>query len=250
MLLLASVVLATGCGDPKDLIDKVASAEASQRKEGPPPAPTPTKATTMPELAVDTIGALFGGRRVREPASEKGRAELREALKDLPINDNPVTLKVEKKAKIPDVAAVVDGFGEAGAPKVVVQSQGRTGLPTELRLTPLGKVPKPPACALIATVTEDLDTGVWPVKGGGGARHRKGLAGPDLTNTAETLEDRLAQCDSKIAFFSANEKLDFQFAFNVGGTIVNSDKEHKIENLVLLGVEPVAGRRLELESKK
>jgi hypothetical protein len=252
VLLASALLVATaGCGDPKELIDKVASAEASQRKQQePPPEPSATRPTSMPELLVDSLGALLGGKRVREPASEKGRVELREVVKNLPVNDNPVTVRVEKNAKTPHVAAVVDAFGEAGAPKVVVQSEGRPDVPKELRLTPRSKAPKPPECAIVASVTEDLDTGDWPVKGGGGARHRKGWAGPDMTNTAKTLEDRLEQCDARVAYFSANAKYDWQLAFNLGGTIVVSDKQHKIENLVLLGDEPVAGRRLELETKK
>ena len=240
-----------GCNDPKELIDKVESAQATARKEQPPPPEaTATKPTTMPELLVDTMGALLGPKRVGKLATPEGKAELKEAVKLLPVNDNPVTLRVDKKAKITDVASVVEAFGEAGAPKVVVQSEGRADLPKELRLTPLCRLPQPPGCSIVATVTEDVDTGVWPLKGGGGLKARKGWAGPDLAITAKNLKKQIEACESKAAFFSANEKYEFQVAFNLGGTIVQSDEKGKIENLVLLGPEPVAGRKVELEFKK
>jgi biopolymer transport protein ExbD len=240
-----------GCSNPKDLIDKVESAQATARKEAvPPPEATTTKPITMPELLVDTMGVLLGPKRVGKLNTPEGKAELDAAVKLLPVNDNPVTLRVDKKAKIFDVAAVVEAFGRAGAPKVVVKSEGRTDLPKELRLTPLCRLPQPPSCSIVATVTEDVDTGVWPLKGGGGLKARKGWAGPDLAITSKNLKKEIEASDSKAAFFSANEKFEFQTAFNLGGTIVQSDEKGKLENLVLLGEEPVAGRKVELEFKK
>jgi biopolymer transport protein ExbD len=241
-----------GCSTPKDLIDKVESAQATARKEQPPPSePTAVKPITMPDLLVDTMGALLGPKRVGKLNTPEGKADLDAAVKLLPVNDSPVTLRVDKKAKVYDVATVVEAFGKAGAPKVIVKSEGRADLPKELRLTPLCRLPQPPSCSIVATVTADGDTGVWPLKGGGGHKARKGLAGPDLSTTAESIKKDLEACESKAAFFSANdESFDFQMAFNVGGTIVKSDERGQIENLVLLGEEPVAGRKVELEFKK
>lgn len=250
--LLALAAVAACKEDPKGLIDKVEGLQSSARKvEAPPPTVSAAKPTTMPELVVDNLGAYLGGKRVATPTSKEGRVALDEIVKALPVADTPtITLKADKKAKTPDVAAVVEAFGRAGASKVVVQTEGRADLPKELKLTPLVHVQTPPSCAIVAAVTEDLDTGVWPTKGGGGARHRKGWAGPDLTNTAKTVEKQLEQCESRTAFFSANAKWDWQLAFNVGGTIIQSDKTGKIDTLVLLGDEPVAGRKLEVEFKK
>jgi hypothetical protein len=240
-----------GCSDPKELIDKVGSAQETARRQAPPPPePTATKPITMPELLVDTMGALLGPKRVGKLNTPEGKAELKEAIKLLPVNDSLVTLRVDKKAKIADVGAVVEAFGAAGAPKVVVKSEGRADLPKELRLTPLCRLPEPSSCSIVATVTEDVDTGVWPLKGGGGLKARKGWAGPDLTLTAKNLKKQIEACDSKAAFFSANDRFEFQVAFNLGGTIVQSDEKGKLENLVLLGEEPVAGRKVELEFKK
>jgi hypothetical protein len=54
------------------------------------------------------------------------------------------------------------------------------------------------------------------------------------------------RCDSKTAFFSSASKLTWQMTYNMGALIVKVDTDKKIDKLVLLGEEPVAGRPLKL----
>jgi hypothetical protein len=89
---------------------------------------------------------------------------------------------------------------------------------------------------------DDLSTAVWPYKGGLGKRQRKGLAGPDLSHTGETLEKEIGACDSTMAFFSSDDGVGWEMAYNLAGTVVISDKKKKIDTLVLLHEAPVAGR--------
>lgn len=237
-----------GCEGDKgeqELIDKVMSAQQPTST----PAPT-TTFKTMPELTVDPLGAYLGGKRADKLQKKEGQKKLDEIIEQLPVDDNPVTLIVEKKAKIPDVGVVVEAFGRAGAPQVIVKTEGRADLPKELTLTPLVHVSKPPECAVVGAINEELIVAVWTLKGGGGGKFRKGWAGPDLTHAAEGMEKRLERCKSTVAFFSSAGSLDWQMAFNVGGTLLKADKETKIKQLVLLGEEPVGGRKVELEFKK
>jgi biopolymer transport protein ExbD len=247
LFLLTLAPLAAGCDDPPKA--GAASASASAAASG---APTPASATTdrpkptaMPDLVVDEDGPYLGGSRVKL-ADPTGPEKLTKIVKDLPINGKPVTLQVDKKAKVTAVAAVVAALGEAGAPKVVVKTDGRNDLPKELTLTPESRVSSPPGCSIVAMVLKDLSTAVWPVKGGTARKQRKGLAGPDLSHTGEQLEKDIGSCDSTMAFFSGDDSIGWESTFNIAGTVLVSDKKKKLDTLVLLKDEPVAGRALSL----
>ncbi len=140
------------------------------------------------------------------------------------------------------MAAVVARFGDAGAPKITIKTEGRKDLPQQLDVTPESRVAPPPACSVVVTVLKDLSTAIWPVKGGRAKKQRKGLAGPDLSHTGEQLEKDLGGCESTMAFFSGDESLGWELAFNLAGTVLTSDKKKRVDTLVLLHEEPVAGR--------
>lgn len=91
-------------------------------------------------------------------------------------------------------------------------------------------------------VLKDLSTALWPIKGGTAKKQRKGFAGPDLSNTGDQMKKDLAGCESNVAFFSADETVEWQMAYNLAGTLLNSDEKKKIDSLVLLSQVPVAGR--------
>jgi hypothetical protein len=113
-------------------------------------------------------------------------------------------------------------------------------------VTPESRLSSPAACSIVATVLKDLSTAVWPYRGGMARKQRKGLAGPDLTRTAEQLEKDLAACDATTAFFSGDDTVGWESAFNLAGTVMISDKKKRIDTLVLLHEEPVAGRPVTL----
>jgi hypothetical protein len=95
-------------------------------------------------------------------------------------------------------------------------------------------------------VLKDLSTAIWPFKGGMGKRQRKGLAGPDLSQTGEQLTKEIAACSGSIVFFSAAEELPWEMAYNLAGTVLVADEKKKIDTLVLLRATPVAGRQVKI----
>ncbi len=236
----------TACDDPPRPTGGATSATAAAASSIPAPVATDRpKPTSMPDLIVDPDGPYLGGQRVNLTEAT-GAEKLGKIVKDLPINGNPVTLIVDKKAKVSAVAAVVQALGVAGAPKVTVKTDGRNDLPKTLELTPESRVSTPSGCAIVATILKDLSTAVWPFKGGLAKKQRKGLAGPDLSHTGEQLEKDLAACDSTTAFFSGDDSVGWESAFNLAGTVLVSDKKKKVDTLVLLQEEPVAGRAVTL----
>ncbi|MEZ4308113.1 MAG: biopolymer transporter ExbD [Polyangiaceae bacterium] len=238
-LLLLSFAVAA-CDDPKGsgAIAQTASATATA-------APEPPRPKTMPSLLVDAEGPYLGIERVRMQ-DPKAAEKLTKLIADMPIDGKPVTLIVEKKAKIQHVAAVVTELGKAGAPKVILKTDGRNDVPKELTITPQSRLTgAPPACTVAAMVMKDFATAVWPIRGGTARKHTKGMAGPDLSNTGAQLKKDIEACDST-AVFSSDDTIEWELAFNLAGTIVVSDEKKKIDTLVLLSEIPVAGRPVAL----
>jgi hypothetical protein len=108
------------------------------------------------------------------------------------------------------------------------------------------KLDKVPGCSISVMVNDVLNTGVWAAKGGMGQKHVKGFAGPDLSNTAESIKKRMKICKSPIAFFGGSFKHDWQHFYNLGALVTKLDEKKRIEKLVLLADEPVAGRPVKL----
>lgn len=197
----------------------------------------------MPAVTVDDMGPFIAGQRA-SLKEQDGPAKLKKIVSELPIKGKEVDLVVLKNAKMTDVMAVVRELGAAGAPSIKVKSaEGRGDLPKEFSIVAQSKLAdKPAACSVVAMISKNLATDVWAISGGTGKRHVKGFAGPDLSNTGETLQKVLKKCDSKIAFFSADDTLGWEMAHMMGGAILANDEEKKITTLVLLDEVPVPGR--------
>ncbi|MCA9622164.1 MAG: biopolymer transporter ExbD [Myxococcales bacterium] len=246
LLLVGPLRLLLGCDGPPSKAEQLASEAAKTAEPAPPAEPQPPTFKEMPSITVDDLGAYIGGRRASDLDKEQGRKKLAEIVDALPVNGEKVTITAIKKANPRDVFETVWALGKKGAPKVIIKTDARDDLPAELEVTPQSEVKDAEGCSIVAMVTSNADTGVWTYKGGMGRRHRKGFAGPDLSNTGETIKKDLARCKSDVAFFSAAYNMPWEHAFAMGGLIRKADEEHKIAKLVLLGDEPVAGRKVEL----
>lgn len=238
LLVTLATLLASGCDDPPKPAAVVVPSAATAE---PTPSPIGAKPKVMPELLVDEDGPYLGGTRIKLTDST-GPEKLLKIAKELPINGSPVVLLVDKRAKVTATAAVVAALGEAGAPKIIIKTDGRKDLPKEISVTPESRLGSAPSCSLVAMLLKDFSTAVWPMKGGTARKVRKGLAGPDLSHTAEQLEKDIANCESTTAFFSGDESVAWESTFNLAGTVLTSDRKKKLETLVLLREEPVAGR--------
>ena len=239
--LLAIAALLAACDDgPPKPAGTGASATAPTTIAAPAP-PTPAKPKGMPELLVDNDGPYLAGTRINL-ADPQGPEKLAKIVKELPINGQQVTLTVEKKAKTPYVAAVVAALGDAGAPTGKIKTDGRDDLPKEITVTPEARVAALPACTVTVMVLKDLSTAIWAVRGGRAKQQRKGMAGPDLSNTGEQITKDLAGCDATMALFSGDESVPWENAFNLAGTALKADEKKKLETLVLPREAPVAGR--------
>jgi len=242
---LLGLAVLVGCGDKESRVDEML-AEADSAAPTAAPAPPPSDEKTMPTLLVDLDGIVVGTTRIKKLKTDADKAKVETAVADLPYTSDPVKIRVLKKAKTPFVSELVWQLGKAGAKSIIIKTDARDDLAQELRLAPESSLGEVPECSVAAMVTKSADTGVWPFKGGGGRKHSKGFAGPDLTNTEATIKKRLEACESDVALFSAAENMGWEHAFNMGALLVRADEKKKIKKLILLGIEPVAGRSIEL----
>ncbi len=245
---LALAAALGACDEPKK--DSAAPSAAASASEAPAPSASapagPRPFSVMPDMFVDDSAIAIGPERIDLNKAD-GAAKLKETVDRVPADNKQVTLRTTTKASPRDVGAVITQLGKHGVPTILLKMEGgRKDLPGEIVITPEGRIESADDCSVVASVLEDLSTGVWTFKGGGGKKARKGLSGPDITATGDNIQGSLKGCGSKTAFFSVSPKLRWEHAFHIGALIRKTDADAKIDKLVYLSEEPVAGRPVKL----
>ncbi|NUP07380.1 MAG: biopolymer transporter ExbD [Polyangiaceae bacterium] len=240
---VSALLVLVACGDePKAGATSASAQTATATTPAPTASAAPAGSAKFPQVLVDDQGPVVHGQR-SFPDKEGGLAKLKKDVAELPIDGKEVPITIEKKAKLKDVVALVDALGEKGAPTVRITADSRGDLPKEIVVVPQAKmVGTPPPCSVVAIITKTFESDVWTIQGTTAKKGPKGFAGPDMTLAGETLQKELKKCDSKYAFFSADDTLTWDYAHMIGGAIRAADADKKIEHLVLLSEVPVPGR--------
>lgn len=229
--------------------------EAEAPKKAPPSgapvaaaplSPTP-KQETSPEFEIDTVSTKVGFERALLQNPE-GRAKLAALLSDAKkwVEGKDLVLTVNRKVKVPWVAAYLDELGKLAPAKVMVRTETRKDYRPELRFTPEAKVQAPP-CSVVGMVTSDYGTAVWKLAGGAAGKRGRGMAGPDLSMTGDTIERLGKACPESSSFFVAvAEGVEWGLAYDLAAS--SRVLEHvKFEEAVLLGETPVPGHKVTLK---
>lgn len=236
-----SLALAACDEKPKPDTTKAASASAAPEPTAPPAPEGP------PELVIDDLSPKVGFSRVlvdKKDGPEKLKKEFEAAKKHFD-GETPL-LKVDRKAKLDWVLAMLTELEAIGASGVEVETDTRTSYPKKLPITFQSQAKDAPKCALVGSVLEDRATAIWKLSGGMAMKRAKGMAGPDFTMTGETIERMGLQCkDSKWFFFSADEDVEWGLAYDLAAS-TQTLEELKLEKFVVLNKRPVAGRPVDL----
>lgn len=200
-----------------------------------------------PELAIDDLGPKVGFSRIlldKPDGRDKLRAELTEAKQH--FEGKEATLSVIRNAKLVWVTTLLSELGKIGASKVIIKTETRKEFPAELAFTPEAKAPTPEACAVVGMILDDRSAAIWKVGGGTAIKKAKGLAGPDLSMTSETIERMAKACKASNMFFvSASDSVEWGLAYDLAAS-TRSIADVKFETLVVLEKTPTAGRKVEL----
>jgi hypothetical protein len=214
-----------------------------------PPAPATTPATTQgpPDLAIDNISPKVGFARASflYPDGQKKLALELGGHREF-LEGKEVVLRVDRKAKQEWVAAYLIELGRIGVPKVTVKTETRSEYPSEVVFTPEPKLVDPPACSPVAGILEDRSTAVWKLSGGAAGRRPKGMAGPDLSMTGESLERVGKACKLASPLFVYGAKdIEWGLVFDLAASSKTLSGVH-FDSAVLLSILPVPGHKVAL----
>jgi len=219
-------------------------------KDAPIPAPPASaipKKETAPELEIDSVSTKVGFERALLHNPE-GRAKLVSLLGEARkwFEGKEALLVVDRKAKVPWVAIYLEELGKLGPSKVTVRTDTRTEYNRDQRFTPEAKVQAPP-CSVVGMVTSDFGTAVWKLSGGAAGKRGRGMAGPDLSMTGDTIQRLAKGCKESSTFFvSVAEGIEWGLAFDLGASSRVVPEVH-FEDTVLLGEIPTPGHKVDLK---
>ena len=200
-----------------------------------------------PDFEIDSIGPKVGFERTLTDTPE-GLSKFREELEKQKeyITGKDLTLVVDRQAKRPWVVSYLSGLFNQGVGSVKIKTDTREGYPGELKFLAQSKASGAPGCAAVGMILDDRSTAVWKLSGGTASRRQKGMAGPDLSMTGETLERVGKQCKGSTDFFvSAAETVEWGLIYDLAASSQRLEK-FKFERMVLLSEIPTPGHKVEL----
>jgi hypothetical protein len=240
---LLALLGALGCEDAP----KPAPATTATGTAEPAPSPTPTKPTLPPSIVVDTSGALVAGNRVTlEGAGALARlkSELEQHREFLEKKE--VRVAAERKVKPAYVDAMLAGLGAIGATRVLVRTSTRSDFPSEVGFLPPDAAKAAPRCSVIGMILADRSSAVWHLQGGVAGRRGKGMAGPDLTLTGETIRKHAKSCkESSVLFVAGAEGVEWGLVYDLAASSKTLGSVFFAE-AALVSTPPVPGRPVEL----
>ncbi len=245
LALLALPLIALGCDDPPP---KNPFEPSPDKPKQPPPVTETPKPSGTPQLTIDTVGPKVGFARALLEQRE-GQANLRAELEKNREHfaGKPSTLIVDRKAKQAHVAVFLEELGKIGSKPVTIKTESRKDYPTEVAFTPENAIGDVPSCSVVAIVMEDRGTAVWKLSGGVAGKREKGMAGPDLTMTGDTIVRIAKACEqSRTIFVAAAPELEWGLAFDLAASTKALDKAY-FDSVVFLGATPVPGHKVDLK---
>lgn len=219
-------------------------------KDAPIPAPPVSaipKKDVAPILEIDTISPKVGSDRALLMHPE-GKAQLTQLLTDAKrwIEGKDVVVLVDRKTKVPWVATYLDELAKVGPSKITIKTDTRKEYSQDQVFVPESKVKAPP-CSVVGMVMSDYGTAVWKLSGGVAGKRTKGMAGPDLSMTGDTIERFAKGCkDSSTFFVQVADGIEWGLAFDLGAS--SRVLEHaKFDTTVLLNEIPTAGQKVDFK---
>jgi len=239
-LLVAFV--AAGCEDKPQPPPATTASPTPEATATPPPKPT-----LPPTLVVDTSGALVAGTRVSldgAGAVERLKTELAQHREF--IDGKETRFAAERPVKPSYVAAMLEALTATGATRALVRTSTRSEFPGEIGFIGLAKAKSAPPCSVVAVITDDRGSAVWSLKGGVAGKRGKGMAGPDLTLTAETLTTHAKKCpESQVLFVGGAPGVEWGLVYDLAASTKTLPKAYFSE-LALVADSPVPGHPVEL----
>lgn len=241
--LALSLPLGVACGSDKP---KTNPFETKKDTVEPPKIVEPPKPEGPPEFVVAAEGPKVAWTYVmleKPDGKQKLRSEI--ATHSKFVSGKEVALKADRPAKLAHVAEMIQALLEAGATGVAVSTETRAEFPKTVTFSP--RPQSPAACSVVAKVLSERRIAVWALKGGTAVKSPKGLAGPDLSMAATSLENAANRCKgSDAVFVSADEDVEWGLTYDLSAATQKLEKA-RLGKVTLLVPAPVAGRAVKLD---
>lgn len=211
----------------------------------PPPMKEPPKPEGPPSLEIDSISPKVGFERENFQYPD-GRQKLAAALAQnkAQFEGKEVQLLVDRKAKQEWVSAYLTELSNIGVPRVKVKTETRAEFPSELVFTPEPRLTKAPACSTVAMIMADRSTAVWKLSGGVAGRRPKGMAGPDLSMTGDSIERVAKACkNSSTLFVTAAPEIEWGLVYDLAAS--SKALAGLFDTIGLLSITPVPGHKVD-----
>jgi hypothetical protein len=246
LVALGSVLFALlGCDDPgpqKNPFDPPKDAPVK-----PPPVTEVPKPKGPPELSIDNLSPKIGFSRVllQKPTDrEKLKNEILAVRND--FSGKEATVSIDRKADSKWVIAMLEELANIGAQPIVIKTSSRTDFTQQLTMDVPFRAGKVADCSVVTAILADRSTAVWKLSGGTAARRGKGLGGPDLSMTGETIERYAKACkQSNTLFVSGAEGIEWGLIYDLAASTKKLEKV-SFERIILLSEPPTAGRAVKL----
>lgn len=213
----------------------------------PPPITEPPKPKGPPDLTVSQEGPKVGWTYIMldKPDGKQKLANEIAANKEY-VSGKDVTVRADRNSKLAHVAAMIDALADGGATSITVSTETRTEFPKSVKFSPPAAGKSAPACSVVAKVLSERRNAVWSLKGGTAVKSPKGLAGPDMAMTGDSLDAAARRCkDSDFVFVSADDDVEWGLVYDLSAATQTLEKA-KLGHVVLLEPSPVAGRPVKL----
>lgn len=194
----------------------------------PPPEPPPK---SPPSLSVDEGGPQVRGLGVvlTQPNGAPdavGRQKLQTYLEDERefLADKELSVSVVRKAKTNYVAIFLEELAKFSPSKISITTETRGDLPGTVPFVAQSKVADAKECTLIGTITEDRGTAIWRLSGGAARKRGRGMGGPDLTLTGETIASMAKDCESDVFFVTGVEGVEWGLVYDLAAAGISLEK--------------------------
>jgi hypothetical protein len=209
-------------------------------------APKPV-APKVPDVLVDEGGAYIGGERVdfKAPDGAKKLAAIMEKHAAV-LAGKDVTLTALRAAKTPDVVRTVSALAEK-AKTLHVKTQNRDKKDATITVVPDDKAGQLPDCTVTMMVLKDRATASWHIRGGVATKYAKGMAGPDMSQTAEGVAKQWKTCAAGTALVLAgDDSVEWGLVFDLSQMADPRTTPEADRVFVLPRTTPIAGRAVKI----
>jgi hypothetical protein len=246
--LFLTIALALGCEESKPATLVTTQAARTVPSEEVAPAPAPLSA---PTIAVTEAGPTVRGMtaivlRDKDEVDVVGRGKLASYLAEEKtfLSGHDLTIQVERQAKPQAVAILLSELAKLSPGKIRIATDTRAEFPREVEFVPQESLSTVDPCTLVGAITDDRGSAIWKVSGGTARKRGRGMGGPDLSMTAETILSVKKGCESDLFFVGAAEGVEWGLVYDLAASGLALEKA-QLKRAVVPTAPLVAGNRVE-----